>query len=91
MAIAITKMSRNGQIVIPAEIRKDAGIKPATQFLVFNQDGNITLKKMTEQQLKEEIKFMASLERSERQIKNGEYTTVDADISFEEFDKLMME
>lgn len=89
MAIAITKMSRNGQIVIPAEVRQEAKVKPATQFLVFNNDGNITLKKVSEQQLKEEIEFMESLERSERQIKDGEYTEVDGNISFEEFDKLM--
>ena len=30
-------------IVNPAEIRRDAGIKPSTKFLVFNEGGNILL------------------------------------------------
>ena len=41
MEVAITKISQNGQVVIPSEIRKDAGIKPSAKFIVFNEDGNI--------------------------------------------------
>ncbi len=91
MAIAITKISQNGQIVIPAEVRLEAKIKPATQFLIFNNDGNITLKKVSEQQLKAEIEFWESLERSEKQIENGKYTTVDKNMSVDEIDKLLLE
>ena len=46
MEVAITKMSQNGQVVIPSEVRKDAGVKPSTQFLVFNEDENILLKQI---------------------------------------------
>ena len=38
MEVAITKISRNGQVVISSGVRKDAGIKPSTQFIVFNED-----------------------------------------------------
>jgi len=46
MEVAITKISQNGQVVIPSEIRKDAGIKPSTKFIVFSENGNILLKQI---------------------------------------------
>ena len=55
MEVAITKISQNGQVVIPSEVRKDAGVKPSTQFLVFNEDGNILLKQIRKESLKEDM------------------------------------
>lgn len=55
MEVSITRMSENGQVVIPSEIRKDAGIEPRTKFLVFNVDGNILLRPINEKALMEDM------------------------------------
>jgi AbrB family looped-hinge helix DNA binding protein len=55
MEISITKMSPNGQIVIPVEIRRDAGIKPSTKFIVFNEGGNILLKQLRKKSLAKDM------------------------------------
>lgn len=90
MELAIAKMSENGQIVIPMEIRRDAGIKPSTKFLVFNEDGMILLKKIETEELMEEIKLMEKIKRSEEQIKNGRFVKADTKMSEEEIDSLLM-
>jgi AbrB family looped-hinge helix DNA binding protein len=46
MEISVTKLSRNGQIVIPSEIRNAAKLKPSTKFIVLTKDGDIILKKL---------------------------------------------
>ncbi len=43
MAISTTKISKNGQIVIPSEIRKEAGINVGTTFLIYVKNGEIML------------------------------------------------
>lgn len=91
MEVAITKISENGQIVIPSEIRKDAHIKPSTKFLVFNEDSNIFLKPVTKDKLKEEIRIMKDIEEGERDLREGRYTEVDSSLSAEEIDKILME
>jgi len=58
MEVAITKMSPNGQIVIPSEIRKDAGLKPSAKFLVFNEGGNILLKQIMKEKLVKDINLL---------------------------------
>ena len=58
MELALTKISKNGQIVIPSEIRKDARIKPATKFLVFNKKGTIVLKQLSKKDLLDEIRLV---------------------------------
>ena len=45
----MTKMSPNGQVVIPGKIREETGLKPGMQFLVFNQDGNVVMKPLREE------------------------------------------
>ncbi len=90
MELAIAKMSGNGQIVIPMEIRRDAGIKPSTKFLVFNEDGTILLKKIETEELMEEIKLMEKIKRSEEQIKNGRFVKADTKMSEEEINFLLM-
>lgn len=52
MVIAIAKMSKNGRVVIPVEIRRETGLKPGMKLLVFSKSGNIILQKVTEQQIK---------------------------------------
>lgn len=90
MEVAITKLSENGQVVIPAEIRKDAGIKPSTKFLVFNEGGNILLKIIRKETLVKDMHLLEMIERSEEKIKAGRFTKADTSMSDEEIDDLLM-
>lgn len=90
MEVAITKMSENGQVVIPAEVRKDARIKTATKFLVFNENGNILLKMIRKENLSKDIRLLEMIERSEEQIKSGKFTKADTSMPDEEIDDLLM-
>lgn len=90
MEVSITKLSENGQVVIPAEIRKDAGIKPFTKFLVFNVGGNILLKILNKESLARDLHLIESIEKSEKKIKKGKFTKADTSMSDEEMDDLLM-
>ncbi len=90
MEVAITKMSENGQVVIPVEIRKDARIKPSTKFLVFNEGGNILLKIIQKEILAKDMHLLEMIERSEEQIKTGKSIKTDTSVSDEEIDDLLM-
>ena len=90
MEVALTKMSENGQVVIPMEIRKDAGLEPSTKFLVFNEGGNILLKVIQKEKLAKDIQLLERIQRNEEQIKKGKYTKTDTSMSDEEIDDLLM-
>ncbi len=79
MEVAITKISENGQVVIPAEIRKDADIKPSTKFIVFNKEA-----------LREDMLLIEKIRKSEEQIKNGKFVKVDTSMDDEKIDDLLM-
>ena len=89
MEISITKISENGQVVIPAEIRKDANIKPATKFLVFNKGGNIILKIIRKETLAKDIHLLERIEHSEQQIKTRKYTKADTSMTAEEIEDIL--
>jgi len=89
MEVAITKISQNGQIVIPAEIRKDACIKPLTKFIVFNEGGNIMLKQINQEALKRDMFLVEMINKSEEQIKEGRFIKVNTSISDKEIDDLL--
>ena len=84
MEVAITKLSENGQVVIPAEVRRDAGLKVSTKFLVFNEGGNIFLKVINKDELMKKIK------KSEEEIKKGHFVKADTSNSDEDIDNLLM-
>ena len=90
MEISITKLSENGQVVIPAEIRKDANLKPATKFIVFNKNGNILLKRLKKETLEKELNLLEKIEKSEQQIKKGKYAKANTSMKDEEIDDLLM-
>jgi len=90
MEVSITKLSENGQVVIPAEIRKDAGLKPSTKFLVFNEGGNILLKMIRKETLARDIHLIESIEKSEEGIKEGKFVKTETSMSDEEIDDLLM-
>ncbi len=91
MEVAITKISQNGQVVIPSEVRKDAGIKPSTKFLVFNEDGNILLKQIRKESLRNDMILIDKIRKSEDQIKKGKLVKADTRMSDEEIDDLLMQ
>ena len=91
MEVSITKMSDNGQIVIPIEIRKNAGIKPSTKFLVFNEKGTIVLRELKKERLLEEMKLIASIERSEKQLKKGKVVKADTNMKNEDIVRLLLQ
>lgn len=90
MEISITKMSSNGQVVIPSEIRENGMIKPLTKFLVFNKQGNIFLKQIKEDSLIKDMEFVERIRESEEQIKNGEFVSVNVNLEENEIDKILM-
>lgn len=89
MEVAITKISQNGQVVIPSGVRKDAGIKPSTQFLVFNEDGNILLKQIRKESLRDDMILIDKIKRSEDETKKGKFVKADTKMSDEEIDDLL--
>jgi len=90
MELSITKMSPNGQVVIPSEIRRDAGLKPSTKFLVFNEGENILLKKIKKESLIKDIQLIEKIQNSEEIISKGEFSSANTDMSDEEIDDLLM-
>jgi AbrB family looped-hinge helix DNA binding protein len=89
MEISITKMSENGQVVIPAEVRRDAGIKPSAKFLVFNENGNIMLKQIKKESLREDMLLLEKIRRSEKEIKKGRVVKADTSMRDDEIDDLL--
>lgn len=90
MEIAITKMSKNGQVVIPSEIRNDANIKPSTKFIVFNEGGNILLKQLRKETLTKDMGIIGKIQRSEEQISSNKSIKANNKMSDEEIDDLLM-
>ena len=90
MEISITKISKNGQLVIPSEIRKDAGIKPSTKFIVFNQEGSILLKQIRKETLIKDMKLIEKIQTAEEQIKKGRSVKANTSMSDKEVDDLLM-
>ncbi|MBU2638786.1 MAG: AbrB/MazE/SpoVT family DNA-binding domain-containing protein [Nanoarchaeota archaeon] len=91
MGIAITKMSKNGQVVIPAEVREDAKLAPAEKFIVINKEGIIILKSMSRTATAQDFRLIEKILKSEKQIKEGKYVKANTKMSEKEIDKLLME
>jgi len=90
MEVSITKISQNGQIVIPSEIRRDAKINPSTKFIVFNQGGNIMLKQIRKDDLNKDFDLIQKISNSEKQIKKGKYVKASSKMKDADIDKLLM-
>ncbi|MEK6917206.1 MAG: AbrB/MazE/SpoVT family DNA-binding domain-containing protein [Nanoarchaeota archaeon] len=90
MEVSITKISQNGQIVIPSEVRQSARIGPSTKFLVFNKGGDIILKQIKKQQLDKMAELIMKIEKSEDQIKSGKNTKANTSMSDKDIDSLLM-
>lgn len=90
MEISLTKLSPNGQVVIPSEIRKEAGLAPSTKFLVFNEGGNILLKQIRTETLRKDMKLIEKIQMTEEQIAKGKFIKANTDMSDEEIDDLLI-
>lgn len=52
MKIRIVQADKRGQIVIPKNVREEAGIKEGAAFWIYTADGEIRLKKVEAPKLK---------------------------------------
>ncbi|MDP2750719.1 MAG: AbrB/MazE/SpoVT family DNA-binding domain-containing protein [Nanoarchaeota archaeon] len=87
MDIAITKMSSKGQIVIPAEMRKD--IKEGEKLILIKSNGRFTMKKATEmdKQLEEDMEFSRRTEEAWKRYDKGEFKKMSSDDFLKELEK----
>lgn len=87
MDIAITKMSSKGQIVIPAEMRKD--IKEGEKLIIIKNDHQLILQKATklDEKLKEDLEFARRTEEAYKRIEAGEGITMEFDDFIKEMKK----
>lgn len=79
MDVAITKMSSKGQIVIPAEMRKD--IKEGDKLVVVKAGDNLMLMKVGKlsKKLEEDIEFSRRTEEAWQRYGRGEFKEMDFD------------
>ncbi len=79
MDIGLTKMSSKGQIVIPADMRKD--IKEGEKLLVIRQGDNLILKRIKglDKKLAEDLEFARRTDEAYERIKSGKGIKMDFD------------
>ena len=76
--IAITKMSSKGQIVIPAEMRKN--FHEGEKFIVISSGDRLILKgiKNIDKNLKEDLEFARRTEEAYKKYERGEFKKMNA-------------
>jgi len=79
MDIAITKMSSKGQVVIPAEMRKD--VKEGEKLILIKDNGKFIMKKADklDENLKEDLEFAKRTEEALKRIEAGKGIKMDFD------------
>ena len=65
-AVATTKMSSKGQVVIPEAIRKRLGLKEGSQFVVIGEKGTVILKAITAPSMNEFDDLIAQARKQAR-------------------------
>jgi AbrB family looped-hinge helix DNA binding protein len=85
--IAITKMSSKGQIVIPANMRKN--IREGEQLIIIQSDKQFVLKKATdmEEKFAEDIEFSRRIREAWKSHDKGEFKSLPADKFLEILEK----
>ena len=66
-ALATTKMSSKGQIVIPEDIRKRLGFKAGSQFVVVGENDVVILKAISPPSMEEFDALIAKARKQARQ------------------------
>ncbi|MBI4983333.1 AbrB/MazE/SpoVT family DNA-binding domain-containing protein [Candidatus Woesearchaeota archaeon] len=87
MNIAITTMSSKGQVVIPADMRKD--INEGEKIIVIKNGGQIIMKKASEmdKNLREDLIFAKRTEEALKRYEKGEFIRMDFDEFMKEVKK----
>jgi AbrB family looped-hinge helix DNA binding protein len=75
-AVATTKMSSKGQIVIPEEVRKMLDLKTGTQFIVIGEGDAVTLKSISPPKVSE---FSSLLDKAQTTTKEAGMKKSDID------------
>ncbi len=78
MEVAITKIAQNGQVVIPAEIRRKARIKSAGKFIIYYNGSEIRLKPIENNRFMEEMELLSRIRMAEDDVKAGRVTIGDS-------------
>ena len=65
-ALATTKMSSKGQVVIPEDIRNGLGLKTGDQFVVLGEKDVVILKSISNPSLKEVDELIAKAKKQAR-------------------------
>ena len=89
MEIAITKLSSKGQVVIPAEMRRD--LKEGDKLVLIKNDHQLIMKKASklDKQLKEDLEFAKRTEEAWKRYEQGKFTSSTADEFLKELKKLV--
>ncbi len=80
-AIATTRMSSKGQVVIPEQIRKSLSLENGTQFIVLGEGDVIVLKTISPPSVRE---FDAVIDRAREQAKAAGMVPEDIDEAIRE-------
>jgi len=85
--IGITKLSSKGQVVIPAEMRKN--LKEGDKLIIIENGDQIILKKADkfDKNIQEDLEFAKRTEEAYKRIEAGEFISVDSDNLFEEMQR----
>ena len=86
MEFATTTISQNGQVVIPAGIRKELKLEPKTKLLIMQEGENIVLKRAEPVYKKE---FLEAIAEAEADIAAGRTTRIPAGSTAEEIGRIL--
>lgn len=64
--VATTRMSSKGQVVIPEAIRKQLGLGPGVEFVVFGEGDTIVLKQISAPSMREFDEVIARARKEAR-------------------------
>ena len=76
IAIATTKMSSKGQVVIPEELRERLNLSPGSQFIVVGEGDVVILKTLTTPSMKQ---FDGLIREARRQARSAGMKPQDVD------------
>ena len=62
-ALATTRMSSKGQVVIPEDVRNSLGLQTGTQFVVIGEKGVVILKTIAKPDMSEFDRIMGQADR----------------------------
>ncbi|MBR9691412.1 AbrB/MazE/SpoVT family DNA-binding domain-containing protein [Candidatus Woesearchaeota archaeon] len=87
MDISITKISSKGQVVIPAEMRKN--LHEGDKLLIIQNEDQIIMKKASklDKELKEDMEFAKKTEEAWKSFDRGEFKSMDSDKFLKEIEK----